>query len=424
MPNPSALRHSCFALGLLIAAGVGAWADDVETVVIANQPIARIRERGPYANVSARAAAIDKAICEVISSQDTQHPKVAAKQSHGVWYVYSGPVQVMGVYAGDTKSNGGAVRDLAIQWADNIRKNLPLATPCSKLPASAFKLKPGQVAHPQFAKLPDTDPTATGTPAVAGTPATPNASVIQPIGTPAPAGTAATPADPAAGATTVADAGAAPTAATPPVTSTMPRNASLLLILDAFNVARNLSQEDYIAKRDEVAANLLANLASFMGDGSAAPVKPSGVIAPTPSPVSPSAVHVLTGTTGPTGSASNPKPLVANPNPKPVVTANVVTPKPPATGGMIAASDASGSKVAQKNRIKAKINSCQAPLEALQTSDPATAAQVTDLLKACRTAFAAKNYDPAEAFVDHAIQLMSNPSAPGAAPCPAPTPPQ
>jgi len=196
----------------------------------------------------------------------------------------------------------------------------------------------------------------------------------------------------------------------------MPRNASLLLILDAFNVARNLSQEDYIAKRDEVASNLLANLASFMGDGSGAAAKPNPPLVPATGPTAPSAVHVPTGTTGPTGVSPTPKPLIATPKPKPATGTGVTVPKPPPTGPVIAAGDA-GSKTSQKNRIRAKINSCQAPLEALQTSDPATAAQVGDLLKACRTAFAAKNYDVAEEYVDHAIQLMSPPS-------PAGTPPQ
>jgi hypothetical protein len=387
------------AVGLLTLTGtLQAFAQGSETVVIASKPVARIRDKGPYDSVAERAASIDKAICEVISTQDTQHPKVSAKQSGGVWYVYSGAIKVMGVYAGDAKPNGVSVRDLAIQWANNVRQQLPRATPCSKLPRSAFLPKPGQVVKPL---VPTTtavnkpvepaatggEPTAAAVPDGAGAAAAPVATV-PPATTAAPAG--ATVAD---NNTTPAPATAA-VAATP--TAALPRSASVLLILDAFNVVRNLSQEDYVGKRDEVASNLLANLASFVGEAQPGGSNPPAL------PTSTASVAASGTTSGPTAVAHKPKPA-----PKPITKPTVIASKPPKPGTSSPdVAGAAGSKVAQKNRIKAKFAQCETPFEAMRASDPATADQIGEILKAARSAFAGKNYDASEEYVDHALKLL------------------
>ena len=326
------------------------FAQETDTIYIANGVVARIRTPGPYESIYQRSAAIDQAIAEVISTQDTQNPQVRVAMKDGKWSVYSGPVRIISVYPEEAKANGISAKALAQIWAKNIKTRLPLTTPKSKLP-------PGAV-------LPEVE--------------------VHPL-------------PPSSAAAPEAQPGEAV------ASGSMSRSAALLLTIDAFNVARALSEEDYLARRDEIARNLLKNLRPFMGG--AAPV-----VEPTPAPVEPVTGREEVGPPAPApvqesepaapveemeGEAEEPGEAVL-----PEVSVETIA-IPPSQEG-----DPAYAKVPQKNRIKTKFALIQAPYLLLVASDPEAAASVSGLLKAARAARAAEKFDECESYLDHVIQLL------------------
>ncbi len=195
---------AAFVFGLLAPLA----AQETDTIYIANGIAARIRTAGTYSTIYERSAAIDKAIAEVISTQDTQHPQVRVAMKDGRWSVYCGDVRIVSVYPQEAEANGVPAKTLAQMWAKNIKTRLPLTTPKSKM-------GPGDVLPPVAVNpLPPRDRDTTA-PAATGT--------------------------------------------------TMSRSAALLLTIDSFNVVRALAEDDYLGKREEIARNLLKNLQPFMG---------------------------------------------------------------------------------------------------------------------------------------------------------------
>ena len=172
---------------------------------------------------------------------------------------------------------------------------------------------------------------------------------------------------------------------------------ALLLVIDAFNVVRMLEDDEFMAKRDEIARNLLRNLIPFLcpqqkTPGGNAAVAPGGTagkakVPPAPKPAA---------TPKP---KPKPKPPVRQAKPKPASQA-----KPPAKG-----SASAYAKVPQKKRIKRKFEAAREPFEKLQKEDPQKAAVVAELLKAARAAFARQQFDTAESYLDHALDMMGVP---------------
>jgi hypothetical protein len=74
-----------------------------------------------------------------------------------------------------------------------------------------------------------------------------------------------------------------------------------------------------------------------------------------------------------------------------------------------APSGPSSPKVPQKQRIGRKFAAAASPYEQLKQSGGASVDQVTQLLKAARTAYAAGDFDTSEAAADQALQLMGVP---------------
>ncbi len=324
-------------IGLVFGLVGAAFAQESDGIYIANGIVARIRTPGPYESIYQRSAAIDQAIAEVISTQDTQNPQVRVAMKDGKWSVYSGPVRIISVYPEEAKINGISAKALAQIWAKNIKTRLPLTTPKSKMPPGAI--------------LPEVE--------------------VHPL-QPAPAATA--------------EAG-----------SNMSRSAALLLTIDAFNVTRALSEQDYLSRREEIARNLLKNLQSFMGgeapaiEAPAAPAEPvtgrEEVGPPAPPP-----------TEGPEPAA--PVEEAGGEAMLPEVSVESIA-IPPSQEG-----DPAYAKVPQKNRIKTKFALLQDPYLELVASDPQAAAPIGELLKAARAARAAQKFDECESYLDHAIQLL------------------
>ena len=355
----------CFAVCALVAFGaVGVCvAEEPESVYVAKTKVITIRDKGTFNSTRERAIAIEKAICEVMSKQDTQHPKVTVKQSGGVWGVYCADIRVATVTKAEADANGVPEKSLAAMWAKNLRENLPKATPCSKMPASSFQPKPGE---------------DTGTPPVT----TP----VKPKPKPEVTETPVAPVVPVAPVEPVT-----PVVAGPPVVAAL--GAPLLLVRDAFEIARSLPEEEYTAKRDEMANHLIADLTPFITGRVAnaatvgPPVKPvTPVVEPTavtpkPEPVTPKPV----------------KPHVLLPAPKPAPDLTLPEEKPGATAN---------EKVPQKARIREKLAKARDPYLALKKEDPQAAKPVDGLLAACRNAFALGNFDQSEQYVDSALALL------------------
>lgn len=350
--------RSCRTI-LVVAAAIGIvvplMAQQSENVNIANGVVARIRTPGPYANLKERAAAIDKAIAEIISTQDTQNPQVSLKEVDGVWHVFVGPVKVIGVYPAEAEANGIGARQLAAMWANNIRERLPLTTPVSRMPAGATLPR-------EFTTTSPPEPTET---TLAETEEETPAPVTEETAIPEP-----------------------------------PRSAPLLLIVDAFNVVRFLSEEDYLLKREEVAVNLMKNLRPFM----ALPE-----VAEAPTPTAPELPAPLTGrpTVGPP--TLGPAPTEAPAEVPVEVTAEFIpVPGISATEGVPAGheDDPAYAKVPQKHRIRAKFKYAAKPYQQLAAEDTQSAQAIGELLKAARTALTAGNFDDCERYLDHALRLL------------------
>ena len=162
---------------------------------------------------------------------------------------------------------------------------------------------------------------------------------------------------------------------------------AVLLVIDAFNIVRSLKPEEYAAQRDQVARNLIKNIAPFI-----TPVPPKITAVPVGKPKPKPKVVI------------KPKPkLVVKPTVKPLVKP-VVKPK------LTTPAVAEESRVPQKQRIARKFKAAEAPYKALQTSDPDQAAKVGELLRAARGAMATKQFDTAESEVDAALKLLGVPA--------------
>lgn len=68
--------------------------------------------------------------------------------------------------------------------------------------------------------------------------------------------------------------------------------------------------------------------------------------------------------------------------------------------------DPSYARVPQKRRISKKFEAAQRPYLQLKATDPASAEQVNELLKAARREYAAGNFDVAEEYLDGALRML------------------
>lgn len=342
-------RHLLCLLALLLGLSVAlpVFAADYEDIFLANVLVARLRDPGKFASLAERAAKVESLLIEVLSTQDTMNPVVQVKLEAGSWVVYSGPVRVLTVLPKDATGSGMPAKSLAQTWANNLKKQLPLATPPSRMGAAAPR---GPAATPPAA-----------TPPVAPPPA-------------------AVPAVPAPPAVTPPSPPASPPAALPvapsPIGSTMDRQAALLVLLDALNQARGLPEDQYLAQRQGLANAALAKLQAFLA-GQPVVVPPAGVLPSSGTPITPP-------TTEPTPVSAEPVPGLPQ-----------ITPLP---------ADIAKLPVAQ--RVSRKFEVAAGPYQALRNSNPALYAQVGTLLAEARQAKAAYHWEDAEGYLDGALAML------------------
>lgn len=355
---------SIFIATLLLAVTIPVLAQQTADVCIANGIVARIRDAGPYESVGARAAAIDKAIVEIISNHDTEHPQVSLKQKDGIWTVYAWDTALIAVYPAEAKANNLTPKQLGQVWVNNIRDRLPKATPVSKM------------ANP---------PKAPAKPPVTEVPAAPQEA-----------------------------------AAIPAATGTMTESASLLLVIDALRISRGLTEEEWIDQREQIARNLLNNLTRFITGETAPQATEAPTTAPSEAVVTPTNATAPVAATTPTTSVT--------PEPEPVTTQEPVAPAPatptteeptttapaastPPTASQTPAANAHAndpgySRVPQKERIGRKFDVVKDPYFALRSTNPDAYKQVGELLKAARKHFSAGEFDLSEQFADQALTAV------------------
>ncbi len=358
-------RSSTFvwcAITTLCVAGLHSVAQAAETIYVGGQRVIVLRGPGTYASIEDRAAAVNKAITEVISSQDTQNPRVEVDKIDGLWTVSVGGVRVVSASPAEAKANAVTEESVALTWASFLKRALPRCTPPSKIGATATAKTAATPVTPA-----PTEPTEDEVPPVA--PVSPVAAVptVEPVAveTP-PAGRAI----------------AAPT----------------LLVRDAFDTVRKLPEEEYAAQRDAIVQHLIADLTPFITGKVAGTAGGPAVAAVTPGPAPRPTPAVGGGPrtpapTAPTAATGAPKPAII-PGP---AARNLPTAK---------AGDPNYAKVPQKNRIRQKLELARKPLSALMQEDPGTAQPIDALVAKSRAAFWQGEYDESEQLVDSALALL------------------
>ncbi len=376
----------CVAFVVVVAATCFAQDEPPESIYIASKKVITIRDKGDHSSVRARSVAVEKAITEITSTQDTQNLDITMRETDGLWTIYSGDIKIVSVYPGEAKTNNVPPRSLAAMWVKNLRTQFPLSTPCSKLPASSFQPAPGASSTPPTAPV---------------TPAAPVAAAPAPV---APITAAPTP---------------APVPAPTPVPTGPVTGAPELLVRDAFNTVRALAEEEFVSNRDELVQHLIQDLTPFITGkvrGALAPIEtataavpavtptpPTETATPTPAETptpTPTAVVTPTTVTAPPAADTTTQPAVTEPI-EPSESAPAAADLPEAKPG-----DPSYAKVPQKNRIRSKLETAREPYLQLRKEDPTQAKAISNLLAACRSAFARGNFDESEQYVDSALKLL------------------
>jgi hypothetical protein len=125
------------ALGLLLAAcglPVAARAGDAGEIVIANQVVLRIRTGARDVSAAERTRIVTRRVVDVLSYEDTQHPDVRIVKTGVDRAIHVGKTLLVTVQESDAKANLTTPEALARVWAANVARELPHATPVSKLP--------------------------------------------------------------------------------------------------------------------------------------------------------------------------------------------------------------------------------------------------------------------------------------------------
>lgn len=400
----TSVRLCIAALLLMAASSVLAQ----ESIVIGGQVVARIRHKGRFESVAARVAQIDKWIADVISYENTQNPRLSLARKNGILHIYVANRPIIDIYPADAAALNTTEMALARSWLKNIKAALPKATPVSRLPA-----------RPTTAE--------TRPPTIPIIPVAPESGAVRNTGTAAPvvateAVTEASPVSPDASRTPTGDIVPPEPEEALPQPKKTPRSAALLMILEAMNVARALTEQEYLEGRDRLAANLLENLEPFMtearaeGEAAGQPEPPRPPLIQTTAPTPPSVsteserpappAGQLPPATG-TGGAVVPRVPTVPSGPSVPQSPSGATVKPATATGKTG--DPSMARVPQKQRIKRKFDAAAKPFYDLKNAGDPTAAQVEELLRAARAAHTQGDFDASEAKVDEALRLMGVP---------------
>lgn len=375
------------AVMLALMATCVAVAQDGVNIVVAGEIVARVREAGSYQSVQARADAIHQAIAAAMVGQNPATVEVSLKQVNGQWTVFIAGKPVMAVLPAEAEANGMAPHVLGSIWVEKLKKALVNYTPTpTTTTTTVIDLTSPLEAEPATGAPPSSSTTTTT--ATASAAAASGTEVIEiPLGPTTP--------------TAPASSG--------PGTSVAAAQGARLLIVDAFNKVRALPEDEYLRTRQTRASELLDDLLRVISSGaSGLPEEPAigeprpGVGTITVAP--PSTVEEIP--VGPTAPASG----ATQPTPPPPPTGGTTITGSPASEAAVRAgvpeNDPSYARVPQKRRISKKFEAAQRPYLQLKATDPASAEQVNELLKAARREYAAGNFDVAEEYLDGALRML------------------
>ena len=370
-------------LGAIFLGTLPLLAQQTAEIAIGGGLVARIRDKGSFPSVQARAAHIDKQLVEVVSSKDTLHPLVTLKLNKAkLWTVYAWNTEIMSVYPAEAQANGLTDKQMGARWAANLKQRLPLATPCSKLPPEMLGYaKPGTKPGAKPGAVATTKPARPRGPAI-----TVNVAAAVPAATD--------------GSPTVIPTGSGAT-----------ESGAMLLIVDAMRTARELDEQAWVVQKEQMARSLYGDLSYYVTGKGALPALPATTtVKPASSgarPVKPVAKPVATKpATTPlvakpgTASAPTTKPVVATKPPTGKKPVQVTATRPATTV------DPSMVRVPQKNRIRGKFALVKPAYDKLVASDPSAAKPVGDLLADSRNAFARGDFDESERQADEALKTL------------------
>lgn len=381
---------------MVVATGV-AVAQDGANIVVAEEIVARVREAGSYQSIQARADAIHQAINTAMVGQNPATVEVSLRQVNDQWTVFVAGQSVMSVLPAEAEANGMAPHVLASIWVEKLKKALANFRPATSTTSVASTVT--DLGNPL-----ETEPTTSAPPSTttATTPTTSSTTEVLeiPVADITPVTTPATPTAPTTTTTTA-------------TTSVASAQGARLLIIDAFNKVRGMSEDEYVRARQARAGELLDDLVSVMSGGAQSlPEEPmvgetdTGVSTVSVTPTTPGVEEIPLGPTGTTttvGTAGTATP--------PVTTGGGSTITGSATSQAelregIPQDDPSYSRVPQKRRIGKKFEAAAQPYLRLKASDPASAVQISELLKLARRENAAGNFDLAEEYLDGALRML------------------
>jgi hypothetical protein len=124
------------AIILVSLVGSAAWAQTVETIVVASKPVMTIGYVGEFGSVMVRATKIEQQIVQAISVENVGKPRMSVKPSGSGFVICIGGTQLTKVYPQDAKRSGMTVKALAQQWCANFARQFPLAEPSTHMSGS------------------------------------------------------------------------------------------------------------------------------------------------------------------------------------------------------------------------------------------------------------------------------------------------
>ena len=364
-------RRYATALVMLGAMSL-ATAQETADIMLGGEVVARVRDQGTYQSVQHRAAAVDEQINQILAETDDPGAlEVSLERIDGMWAIVLGGRSVMSVYPAEAAANGMTPEMLGSIWVRQFRDALPEAAVVQVTEIGETTMPPAPT-EPVVPRDPVTimEEPVTGSPTVPDVPRAPREEVLEVPATP-----------PTERDEIVAGQGAR------------------LVILEAFNRARDLPEDDYLVRREAMADRLFDELVQVITEGSA-----TGRIVATPTPAPPAPPI---GVAEPETAAPPAPPAVDEP-----VTTGVMAQLQLSDEGRqrildrIPADDPSYANVVQKVVIRAKFQAASEAYRTALETDPTAAAQAREVLGAARKANTAEDFDTAERYLDTGLQIL------------------
>ncbi|MGM0492548.1 MAG: hypothetical protein ACQER1_06375 [Armatimonadota bacterium] len=426
------LRGRSFAIALLLLGTMGICAaQEAADIMIGDEIVARVREAGSYESVEHRAAAIDEKINEVLAATDDPGTLgVSLEQVDGLWTIMIDDMEIMGVYPAEAEANAMSPEMLGASWVRRFKDALPGATgaPVTEIGETDEAAEPEEGAQPEEETEP-VEPLTIADEPVISSPTTGDESAgdtetpTEAAETPTEAAETPTEAAPATEAEVTEAEDVVQILEIPEETVDEPEEivagqGARLLMLEAFNKARELPEDDYLVRREAMANELFDNLVQVMtggrvtgrieDNGTAPPAVEEGLETPptmveevetTPTEEEPTidtgpvAVETEPTTTGPATVGEVPSFEMSS-----EARAKI--------NAQIPEDDPSYANVAQKVAIKAKFRAASEAYREVAGSDPAVAAQAREVLTAARRANTDGDFDSAERYLDTGLGLL------------------